>query len=244
MSQIGYPIRTPRSLNRVVGRVIVLETTWMHQRLEVLTNIAWHAVENTFARIAKATQPIGVQMARRKGMFHNAILRRNRRKFMYCLCATVMKCTCDVLISVWTMCACTCMKYVLFGKTLCLSYVSTVCVVRDVCLDYILCTMLSFVFTFIRTLGFAMFTNLIYVFDVICHVYVYELFTSTLICVFAIRSGDWCEAPFAFGGWTASTRSEVMDARSIPYGNLVAYLFTISMYTLNCTLFVNFQVVD
>jgi len=82
------------------------------------------------------------------------------------------------------------MKYVLFGQTLCLSYVSTVCVVRDVCLDYILCTMLSFVFTFVRTLGFAMFTNLIYVFDVICHVYVYELFTSTLICVFAIRSGD------------------------------------------------------
>ena len=35
-----------------------------------------------------------------------------------------------------------------------------------------------------------------------------------------------------------------LDARSIPYGNLVAYLFTISMYTLNCTLFVNFQVVD
>ena len=105
------------------------------------------------------------------------------------------------------------MKYVLFGQTLCLSYVLTVCVVRDVCLDYILCMMLSFVFTFVRTLGFAMFTNLIYVFDVICHVYVYELFTSTLICVFAIRSGDWREAPFALGGWTASTRSEVTDAR-------------------------------
>ena len=170
-------------------------------------------------------------MARRKGMFHNAILRRNRRKFVYCLCATVMKCTCDVLISVWTMCACTCMKYVLFGQTLCLSYVSTVCVVRDVCLDYILCTMLSFVFTFVRTLGFAMFTNLIYVFDVICHVYVYELFTSTLICVFAIRSGDWCEAPFAFGGWTASTRSEVTDARWVLEPRWITSGSELSIYT-------------
>ena len=78
MGQIGYRTRTPRSFTMAVGRVVVLEMTWMLQRQEVVKKFAWHAAKlGIVVSSAKATRHIGLLEGRQKGVFHNAPLRRS-----------------------------------------------------------------------------------------------------------------------------------------------------------------------
>ena len=110
-----------------IGRVIVLETTWMLQRQDDVKKFAWHAVKlATIARIARATRHIGLLAGRRKDVFHNTPLRRHSMDMCHFDDYVIYVCSSFIIyVELYVFYVCT--VSVVKGWTVCVVHGWTVC---------------------------------------------------------------------------------------------------------------------